>query len=139
MSEQAPEPQAPAAPESGPYRGPTGETRKLWKVIVLWLITLGFYGWYWMYKQHKEIQDYGGVGVGGPVGLVFAILLPIVNYFLLPSEFGQLQSRIDKVPNERSGWTGLWVVIPVLGFFIWLVKMQGSLNRYWESKGVAPA
>jgi hypothetical protein len=35
-----------------------------------------------------------------------------------------------------TGWTGLWLfpgsllVIPAI---VWFVKVQGALNRYWES------
>jgi paraquat-inducible protein B len=35
-----------------------------------------------------------------------------------------------------TGWTGLWLfpfgalIIPI---FVWFAKVQGSLNRYWES------
>jgi hypothetical protein len=132
--------ESPSTVEAGtgePYRGPVGETRKLWLVIVLWIVTLGIYGWYWFYKQHKEVQDYAGLGVGGGVGLVFAILLTIVNCFLLPSEVGQMQTR-DGDAKTVSGWTGLWVLIPIAGFFIWIIELQDTLNRFWESKG-APA
>jgi hypothetical protein len=29
------------------------------------------------------------------------------------------------------------VAPPIAGAIIWFVKVQGSLNRYWESKGAA--
>jgi hypothetical protein len=28
------------------------------------------------------------------------------------------------------------VILPIVGWFIWTVKVQGALNRYWESKAV---
>ena len=34
-----------------------------------------------------------------------------------------------------SGWTGLWLLLPIVGAFVWFIKIQGALNRYWESKG----
>jgi hypothetical protein len=37
------------------------------------------------------------------------------------------------------GITGLWFLLPIVGHLIWFVKVQRALNRYWESKGVAPA
>jgi len=33
-----------------------------------------------------------------------------------------------------SGWTGLWLLLPIIGAFVWFIKIQGALNRYWESK-----
>jgi hypothetical protein len=32
-----------------------------------------------------------------------------------------------------SGVTGFWNLIPLVGFIIWVVKVQGALNRRWES------
>ncbi len=37
------------------------------------------------------------------------------------------------------GTTGLWLLLPIVGAFVWFFKVQGALNRYWEGKGAAPA
>jgi hypothetical protein len=34
-----------------------------------------------------------------------------------------------------SGITGLWILLPIVGTFIWLAKTQNALNRYWEGAG----
>jgi hypothetical protein len=26
-------------------------------------------------------------------------------------------------------------LLPLVGPFVWFIKIQGALNRYWESKG----
>jgi hypothetical protein len=31
------------------------------------------------------------------------------------------------------------VLLPIIGQFVWFIKVQGALNRYWESKGAPPA
>ncbi len=39
-----------------------------------------------------------------------------------------------------TGWTGLWLFpfgIFLIPAIVWFVKVQGSLNRYWEGKGAA--
>jgi hypothetical protein len=33
-----------------------------------------------------------------------------------------------------TGWTGLWMLLPIVGWFVWTVKTQRALNGYWESK-----
>jgi hypothetical protein len=41
-----------------------------------------------------------------------------------------------------SGWTGLWLfpfAIFVIPAIVWFVKVQGALNRYWESAALATA
>lgn len=41
-----------------------------------------------------------------------------------------------------TGWTGLWLVpggILIIPAFVWFVKVQGALNRYWEGKASGTA
>ena len=39
-----------------------------------------------------------------------------------------------------TGWTGLWQLLPLVGWFVWIVKVQGrNLNRYWESHAAPSA
>jgi hypothetical protein len=38
-----------------------------------------------------------------------------------------------------TGWTGLWMLLPLVGIFVWFIKIQGALNRYWESKSATAA
>jgi len=37
-----------------------------------------------------------------------------------------------------TGLTGFWVLIPIVGGIIWVVKVQGWLNKFWVAHG-APA
>jgi hypothetical protein len=49
---------------------------------------------------------------------------------------GRLYSRDGLVPPV-SGVTGLWVLLPLVGWIIWVIKTQGRLNDYWETKSAA--
>jgi hypothetical protein len=111
-----------------------GSTRSPVAVILLSIITLGIYSLYWQYESFKELKAYAGQGIGGGLGLLFAILLGIVNAFLLPMEVGQLYSREGQAAPV-SGLTGFWVFLPLIGWIIWVVKTQGRLNDYWETLG----
>jgi len=73
-------------------------------------------------------------GIGGGLGLLFAILLGIVNAFLLPSEIGHLYAKEGKV-QPISGVTGFWVFLPIVGGIVWVLKTQGRLNDYWTAHG----
>ncbi len=123
--------------ESGRNR-PLGQPRGIAFGIVMFIITLSLYGYYWTYKTHEEIKKYSGEGVGGVVGLVIYIILSIVTPFVIPSEVGKMYRRDGQEPPV-SGWTGLWILLPLAGAIVWFVKVQGALNRYWESKGAQPA
>ena len=111
--------------------GPLGQPRGIAFVIIISIITLGIYHLYWTYKTFDEMKQRTGEGLGGVLGLVIGILLSIVNAFVIPSEVGHMY-RGDGEDAPLTGWSGLWVLIPLLGWFIWVVKVQGALNRYWN-------
>ena len=114
--------------------GGVGIVRSPVTVILLSIITLGIYHLYWQYASFKELKGFSGEGIGGGLGLLFAILLGIVNVFLLPSEVGHLYAREGRA-EPVTGLTGFWVLLPFVGWIIWVVKTQGRLNEFWESHG----
>jgi hypothetical protein len=129
MSEAAATPAPPAAEAR-----PLGKPRGVAFVIIIGLITLGIYSIYWAYKTGDEIKRYSGEGLGGVLWLVIWIVLGIVMWFVSPSEVGKLYSR-EGQHQPVSGVTGFWMLLPLVGWIIWIVKVQGSLNRFWTSKG----
>jgi drug/metabolite transporter superfamily protein YnfA len=104
---------------------------------LLFVVTLGFYGWYWAYKTHEEMKQHTGDGLGGVLGLVVWIVVGFVSAFVIPSEVGKMYSREDQRPPV-TGWTGLWLIpfgIFVIPAIVWFVKVQNSLNRHWKMHG----
>ncbi len=51
-----------------------------------------------------------------------------MNWFVLPSEIGNMYARAGQEKPVR-GATGFWNLIPLIGFIIWVVKVQNALNR----------
>jgi len=115
-------------------QGPPGRPRGILFVIVLSIVTLGIYHLYWTFKVFDELKQHTGEGIGGVLALVIAIVFGIINAFVLPSEIGKMYVR-DGRTAPMTGWTGLWLLLPLVGWFVWIVKVQGAMNRYWESKG----
>ena len=120
--------------------GPLGQPRGIGFAILLFIVTLGFYSWYWVYKTQEETRQHTGDGLGGVLGLVVWILISPVSAFVIPSEIGRMYGK-DGREAPITGWTGLWLFpfgIFLIPAIVWFVKVQGSLNRYWESKASAP-
>jgi Na+/proline symporter len=117
--------------------GPLGRPRGIGFGILLFIVTVSLYGWYWAFKTHEEMKQHTGDGLGGVLGLVIWILIGAVSAFVIPSEVGKMYQKDGREPPV-TGWTGLWLfpfgflIIPAI---VWFVKVQGSLNTYWESKG----
>src|SRR5215813_8152254 len=119
-------------------RGPIGETRSVGLSILWFILTLGIYGIYWVYKTQEEVKRYSHNGVGGVLGLVIYIVLAPVTFFIVPSEVRYMYEDLDGGHGPVRGTTGLWFLLPLVGHIVWFVKVQRALNNYWVSKGAAP-
>ena len=72
---------------------PVGQPRGIGFGILLFIVTLGFYGWYWVYQTEEEMKQHTGDGLGGVLGLVIWILLSPVMAFVIPSEVGKMYEK----------------------------------------------
>ena len=113
--------------------GPLGQQRGIGFAILNTIVTLGIYTFYWVFKTQEEVKEHSGIGVGGVLGFVIYVLLSPVTWFLIPSDVGKM-FKADGREAPFSGWTGLWILLPLVGAFVWFIKVQGALNRYWSSK-----
>jgi drug/metabolite transporter superfamily protein YnfA len=125
----------------GSNSGPLGQPRGIGFAILMFIITIGIYGLYWVYKTQEEMKQHTGEGLGGVLGLVVWILVSAVSAFVIPSEVGKMYAKAGKTPPV-TGWTGLWLFpfgIFIIPAIVWFVKVQGSLNTYWESAATPAA
>jgi hypothetical protein len=119
-----------------PATGPLGQKRGVVFVNLIGLITFGIYWIWWAYKTQEEMKQHTGEGLGGVVGLVVWVLISAVSAFVIPSEVGSMYAR-DGREKPITGWTGLWLFpfgVLIIPIFVWFVRVQRSLNRYWDSK-----
>ena len=134
----APPPPSPPAQSSASGWGPPGKIRSWGVVAILTIITCGIYGIFWQYYVFEENKRHSGDGVGGVAGVLLAIFLGIVNIFLLPAEVGNIYAKAGK-EKPVTGLTGFWAIIPIVGWFIWLYKVQTAINERWEEMGAVRA
>jgi hypothetical protein len=117
--------------------GNVGKPRPVGITILLMIVTLGIYGVVWEYFVFEENKKWSGVGIGGLVALLFALVCGIINIFLLPTEIRAIYEQ-DRRESPLSWKVGLWILLPLVGFFIWVWKCQSALNDFWVTKGATP-
>jgi hypothetical protein len=115
-------------------QGPVGQVRPTGVSILLYIVTIGIYGFVWYYKTHDEMKRHSNEGLGGGVALLLAIFVGIVMPFFSSSEVGKLYSRRGQHPPV-TGVTGCWILLPIAGAIVWFVKTNDALNYYWRSLG----
>jgi hypothetical protein len=115
--------------------GPLGNPRGIGFGIFISIITFFIYFYWWSYATFEELKNHrNGQGIGGLIALILmfvggSIAIP----FFAGSEVGNMYAE-DGQPKPVTGQTGFWILLPIAGAIIWFVKVQGALNRYWESK-----
>jgi hypothetical protein len=105
-------------------------------VILLTIVTLGFYSWYWIYKTMEEIGGHVGEGLGGVLSLVIWILIRRMAFGKCRRSGGTRGRPEPPVTGWTASGSSPGVFIPAI---VWFVKIQGALNRYWEGKGATAA
>jgi hypothetical protein len=114
---------------------PTGKIRNPVVVILLTIVTLGIYGLYWHYAMFKETNEFSNEGISGVFGLLITFFCSIVAIFLLPAQVGSTRKGAG-MPEGVSALNGLWILLPIVGIFIWIFQTQNAANGLWESQGV---
>jgi hypothetical protein len=126
----------PGQPGQAGQAGPVGKIRNTGTCILLFIVTLGIYGWFWYFNTHEEMKRNSGEGIGGAIALILGIFVSIVMVFLTPNEVGKLYERRGQ-QAPVSALTGLWILLPLAGAIVWFVKTNGALNDYWRSLGAS--
>jgi hypothetical protein len=132
-----PMPGVPAHQQYAQPHGPIGQVRGTGVTILLFVVTLGIWGFVYYYQTHEEMKRHSGEGLGGVLALVLSIFIGIASPYLLSHEVGGLYERRGQ-RKPVSGVTGLWVfpgIFLLVGPIIWFVKTNGALNAYWRSLG----
>jgi Domain of unknown function (DUF4234) len=124
-------------PAPGPAtKGPIGQIRDPGREALLSLVTCGIYAYYWIYLTGEELKEHNREGLGGVVLLLLTLV--IVGPFPLAAEVEKMY-QADGRESPVSPLAGLWLLIPLAGIYIYVLKVQQALNDYWMSKGAAPA
>jgi hypothetical protein len=130
----------PAPPAYGRYpqpAGPIGQVRSTGLQILLFIVTLGIWGFFYFFQTHEEMKRHTGEGLGGVIALLINIFAGIASPYLLSHEVGQLYERRGW-PRPVSALTGLWFfpgMLILVGPLVWFIQTNSALNDYWRSVG----
>ena len=113
---------------------PVGDIRNPLTVVLLSIITLGIYALYWHFVMFRDTREFSRHGFGGITGLVLTILLPFLPPFLLPWQVGVARVGVNRDRRVSAVW-GLWWLLPIVGWIVWVYAIQGAANELWESHG----
>ena len=79
-----------------------------------------------------ELKRYRRQGLGGVVTLILAIVVFPVVWFTLANEVENLYKEDGQTPGISTIW-GLWFLLPIIGSFVWYLRMQRELNAFWAT------
>jgi hypothetical protein len=106
--------------------------------ILLTIVTCFVWAFLWTYHTSEDLKKRNGDGLGGVIALVILFVFSPIIYFTIPNEIKNMYERDGREPPVTAIW-GLWVLLPIIGNFIWYLKVQRVLNEFWLSKGALPA
>jgi hypothetical protein len=134
MSDAVPPP-APPGPQGAQMPGDiTGVFYSKGMTILLMIVTLGIWGFFWSYHTGEDLKRYNGDGFGGWLNVLFYLLFGVVLWFTIPNEISNMYRR-DSQESPVSALWGLWFLLPIIGNFVWYLKVQDALNDFWRGKG----
>ncbi len=126
--------QAAGAPAAG-YAAPLpGKRRSAGLVILLSIVTCGIWTIVWSFQNGDELKRWSGQGLGGVAYLFITLLISPVTMFLLAGEVEQRYRDDGREPPITTIW-GLWFLLPIIGNFVWYLRIQSAINDYWTAHG----
>jgi hypothetical protein len=103
-------------------------------VLLLSIVTFGIWTIVWSYQNGEELKQYTKNGIGGVGYLFITMLIAPATMFLMAAEVEQLYRSEGKEPPVTA-ITGLWFLLPIIGLFVWYIKIQHAINNYWVDHG----
>ncbi|HEV7187679.1 MAG TPA: DUF1707 domain-containing protein [Blastococcus sp.] len=124
-------------PQAGAPEPFTGRVRNTALQVLLFVVTLGIWGFVYVFLTHDEMKRHSGVGLGGVLALILSLFVRVASPFLLSHEVGGLYERAGR-RRPVSALTGLWFfpgILLLVGPLIWFVLTNRALNGYWRGSG----
>ena len=109
--------------------------REIAVCILLWIVTCGFYGIYWMIVLNDEINTLSGrPGLGGGTVFLLSLLTCGIYEYIWLYQMGQtVDAMREQSGLNRESAPILYLLLGIFGFgIISFALMQNELNRYLD-------
>lgn len=117
-----------------------GQTRTVWKALVLYLVTFGIWRRIWLYRVNKELDGHEALGLRHNLNIVL-LCLPVVGPSILTAQTAVRTGRMltgSAIPYGMPWLVYLATWIPILGNLFFIAWEQGRLNRFWAEERAHP-
>jgi hypothetical protein len=95
--------------------------RSIGKTLVLFVVTLGFYGIYWLHQLHKELKVETGADYNPTVRTV-GMVIPLYNLYVMWKDSQAIESALGK---SATAYFLLWLFLAP----VWWFLVQSSINE----------
>ena len=85
-------------------------------------------------QERRRSQALAQDGLGGIGYLLITFFLYPVTMFLMANEVEKAYREAGREPAITTLW-GLWFLLPIIGLFVWYIKIQSALNDLWTMHG----
>ena len=117
-----------------------GQDRRVWKGLLLYLVTLGIWRRVWLYRVTKELDGHDALGLRHGLNIVL-LCLPMVGPTIVTAQTAARTGRMLLGSPVRYGlpplvYLATWV--PILGNLAFIAWEQSRLNRFWAHERAHP-
>lgn len=117
-----------------------GQTRVVWRSLVLHLVTFGIWRRVWLYRVNKELDGHEALGLRHDLNVVL-LCLPVVGPSVVTAQTAVRTRRM--LQGSGLAYGPAWAVylatwVPILGNLFFIGWEQGRLNRFWAQERQHP-
>lgn len=117
-----------------------GQDRRVWKGLLLYLITFGIWRRVWLYRVNKELDGHDALGLRHGL-TVFLLCLPVLGPTIVTAQTaGRTHRMLTGSPVSYGPpvlvYLATWV--PILGNLVFIAWQQSRLNRFWAHERAHP-
>lgn len=119
-----------------------GRQRQLWRIALLYLVTLGIARRVWLYRINKEVDGHAALALNHTPTVVL-LCLPIIGPGIVTAQTAyRLNTYLETDLDLKYGPTwalSLTSLVPILGPLFFQLWTQDRLNKYWLHERDNPA